>query len=239
MARKKKNQRDMRWWNVLDRLTRGEHFDRALLAGPPGTGKSSYPENRWGDEGPVYRVALTEDSGPEDLLGGYTLREGNTDWVDGPAVRAMREGQPLVLDEIDRGSVSVQSILHAILDDFEIARVHLPTGETVIPAQGYCVIATQNGRPQDLDEPILDRFDIVLVCVQPHEGILGRLPQGLGRAVSGFYANLDVAAHSSDLTARSALSFQRLKDALGPEVAAMVVWGDDGKEVLSVMASHS
>jgi len=130
---------------------------RILLWGPPGTAKSSGP-GAWWPEKQVERVALTEDSAPEDLMGYYTLKGMDTQYAEGPATRALRHGRPLVLDEIDRTSSSIVSLLHALLDDVKIAEVTLPTGETIRPNDGYAVIATTNQSPQALHDALLDRF---------------------------------------------------------------------------------
>jgi len=162
---------------------------RILLWGPPGTAKSS-GAGAWWPEKQVERVALTEDSAPEDLLGYHVLKGMDTQYAEGPATRALKQGRPLVLDEIDRTSSSIVSLLHALLDDVKIAEVTLPTGETVKPQAGYAVIATTNQSPQALHDALLDRFEVIMLMDRPHPGALAQLAPTLRAAVLATYKSM-------------------------------------------------
>jgi hypothetical protein len=118
----------------------------------------------------------------DDILGGYALVDGTTKWQDGPAVRALRTGLPLVLDEIDQISPECRCILHALLDD--PPGITLPTGERVAPKAGYCVIATTNELPSKLPAPILDRFDLILCANTLAKGLESKLGQLAGPAAN-------------------------------------------------------
>lgn len=145
------------WADLLSELVRlaamPARIHRLLLYGPPGTGKSSWAGTAFDR---VERVTLHAQMPPEDLIGSMALvaRKGgtNTVWQDGPAVRAMRSGSALVLDEIDQHSPELRCALHAILDDRSIAGITLPTGERVEPTDGFCVVATTNAEPTTLPE---------------------------------------------------------------------------------------
>jgi hypothetical protein len=147
---------------------------RILLYGPPRTGKSSagpalFP-NKW------ERCTVHKQLPTEDLLGGYALVDGTTKWMDGPAIRALRNGKTLILDEIDQISPECRCILHALLDD--PAGITLASGERVDAKEGYCVIATTNALPSSLAAPILDRFDLILLANTLSKGLqaaLGKL----------------------------------------------------------------
>jgi hypothetical protein len=96
----------------------------------------------------------------DDLIGGMALVNGSTQWQDGPAVRAMRTGVTLLIDEVDQFSGEIRCFLHAIMDD--PAGVTLPTGERVNAKDGFCVVGTTNALPSTLPDALYDRFDLVL-----------------------------------------------------------------------------
>lgn len=237
---------DAPWFNVLEAAapvlgSPGPH--RVLLWGPPGTAKSSQSHFLWDAErkrgGKTERIALTEDSTPEDVAGHYVLKGMDTLWVDGPAVRAWRFGAPLVLDEIDRASNSITSLLHALLDDPSIAKVTLPTGETVEPAPGHVVVATMNVPPSVLHEALLDRFDVVLYAGHPTPGVYSTLDKSVMAAVKGFYNKFEASEKwGASLSARRGLALTRLKGLAGSwEAACRLSCGEAAKEVLSTLAS--
>lgn len=160
-----------------------EVINRALLWGPPRTGKTSLACAAF--QRKVEHVTLHRQMPIDDLLGGYALIDGTTKWQDGPAIRAMRNGSPLVIDEIDQFSGEIRSLLHALLDD--PAGVTLASGERVAAKKGYAVIATTNALPSSLPPPIYDRFDLVLKADTLSEGIvktLGPLATPAARVVN-------------------------------------------------------
>src|SRR5689334_4790027 len=140
------------WSDTLNGLVRESaipnRIHRILLYGPPGTGKRSWAQTVFAH---VERVDLLAQMPPEALIGSMALVASkggtNTVWQDGPAVRAMRRGTALVLDEIDQHSPELRCALHAILDDKAIAGITLPTGARVESADGFTVIATTNVEP--------------------------------------------------------------------------------------------
>jgi len=165
------------WDEVLRRLVKDRIIPsplyRVLLFGPPRTGKSSIAKELFSQP---ERVTIHKQLPTDDLLGGYGLINSKTVWQDGPAVRAMREGKCIVLDEVDQISPECRCILHALMDD--PAGITLPTGERVEAKAGYCVIATTNALPSSLPPAVLDRFDLTLLANTLSAGLrtqLGKL----------------------------------------------------------------
>lgn len=163
------------WDDILRKLVKAKTIPtplfRVLLFGPPRTGKSSIGKEL--SPGGHERVTIHKQLPTDDLLGGYALVDGTTVWQDGPAVRALRKGRLIVLDEIDQISPECRCILHALLDD--PPGITLATGERVETTEGYWVIATTNQMPSSLPPAILDRFDLILVANTLSRGLRERL----------------------------------------------------------------
>ena len=229
------------WADVLNELVRQsaipDRVHRLLLYGPPGTGKSSWAGTAFAH---VERVTLHSQMPPEDLIGSMALvaRKGGTEtvWQDGPAVRSMRRGSALVLDEIDQHSPELRCALHALLDDKSIAGITLP-GERVEPADGFCIIATTNAEPSQLPEALLDRFDLVLFANRPTAAVLDKFPGGLASVLSRAYDRQQVARWTPAVSVRSILALTRLADATGMERAAELIFGESGVDILASAAS--
>ena len=230
------------WAHTLDELVRESaipsRIHRILLYGPPGTGKSSWAQRKFTQ---VERVTLHAQMPPEDLIGSMALVASkggtNTVWQDGPAVRAMRRGTALVLDEIDQHSPELRCALHAILDDKAIAGITLPTGERVEPADGFTVIATANLEPSSLPEALLDRFDLVLLAREPAPAVLERLPRGLASVLSRAYDRQQAVRWTPAVSVRSILALTRLADSTGMDRAAELVFGESGVDILASAAA--
>ena len=148
-------------WDIAEAVL--PHTCRALLFGPPGTGKT-YAGIHFRDmakQPSVYVCTMTEDTPVAELRGHYIpTKAGAFVWKDGPAVLAWKNGGRFVINELDRASPECQSFLFAILDDPESAYYTLPTGETVHPVEAFQAVGTMNGEPEDIPEALQDRFPI-------------------------------------------------------------------------------
>lgn len=208
---------------------------RQLLYGKPGSGKTTYalslsPESE--------RITLTQGMFPDALYGKFLLREGSTFWANAPASRAAIKGVPLVTDEIHKAGGELDSTLQAILDDEAVCVLNLDNGDSIKPAEGYRVIATMNGSPDQLAEAVLDRFDIVLRCDTPHDGIIRRLSAESAAFILNKIANEpDEYNWTPSITPRRMLSFEHLrKQGISDELAAELVFGEgQGKTILMAM----
>jgi hypothetical protein len=208
---------------------------RILLLGPPGTGKS---KTSLVLTKTPYRVTMTEGMGVEDLIGMYQLIKGETVWVDGPVVRAMKEGTRILIDEVDHHPTEVGSLLYALLDDSP--SIMLPTGEEVTAKAGYGVIATTNSNVTALPEAVLDRFEAILSAIQPHPDALAMFEQASQRdAVANHFRGLDATPWnwSGKPTLRRMRAYARLLPVVGENNAASLAFGTAGRELLSVLTT--
>jgi MoxR-like ATPase len=117
-----------------------------------------------------FRVNITPETSEDDLLGGFRLVNGETVWVDGPVVTAMKRGAFLLLDEIDLGTTKVMCLQPVL----EGKGVFLKKTNTwVHPAKGFTVGLTGNtkGRGDDtgkfvgtnvMNEAFLDRVPLTI-----------------------------------------------------------------------------
>tara|TARA_Y100000004_G_scaffold138424_1_gene156984 strand:- start:150 stop:836 length:687 start_codon:yes stop_codon:yes gene_type:complete len=169
----------MNSWELFNKVVGTS--DRILLYGIPGTGKTyqatkvNVPTDK-----EVYSTTLTIDSTASEMIGHYIPNDtGTFDWNDGVAIKAWREGTRLVINEIDHAGPDVSSVLHAILDDADIARLTLPNKkkETVTPSKGFSVIATMNGTPDMLPEALADRFGVKININSVHPDAIKSLPE--------------------------------------------------------------
>jgi MoxR-like ATPase len=209
---------------------------RQLYFGKPGSGKTTYACSLVAQ---YERVTLNEAQFADALLGKFLLKDGSTEWVNAFASRAALRGCPLILDEIHKAGTELDSTLNSILDDESVCALNLDNGQTITPAPGYRVIATMNGSPDQLSEPLLDRFDVVLRCDTPHEGILHRLSPESSAYLLNKMANEPATAEEwvPKQSTRNFISFENLrKEGLSDELAAEIVFGEgQGKTVLMSM----
>lgn len=214
-------------WQIFEDVVNGNSVTNLLLYGPPGTGKTS-KACKTVKKGNFFNITLNEESSVSEILGMWIPKGKEFVWSDGVGIRAWKEGKLLVINEIDKASGSVLTQLHAILDDRRMARLTIPSGETVKPKKGFKVIATMNGSVQDLPEALADRFDLKLNISKPHQDLINLLPEDLRELVDSAYST-----HTLSISFREILSFSKLRDSLGDD--AYTVFGKLGEDVKSVL----
>lgn len=224
-------------WEVIEAIERGAY--RVLLYGPPGTGKTrSAFETAKALKKPLYNITLSDETPAAELRGHYIPQGNKFVWMDGPAVRAFREGAVLCLDEIDKASQDALDFLHGLLNDPEMARLTLPSGEIITPADGFQVIATMNGDIQDLQPSLQDRFSIAIEITAPHPGAVASLPkdlQGVAQSVESY----EVQQRPQTIRRWAAFATLREIEDVGVENAAKAVFAHRAPELMDAIGFRS
>ena len=172
----------VRWGSSKDieAIMKSRMFYPIYISGPSGNGKTMMVEQSAAKaKVPFLRVQITPETDEDDLIGGFRLINGETVFCKGPVIKAMEEGALLLIDEIDRGTNKIMC-LQGVLEGKPV--LIKKTGETVVPAEGFNVIATANtkGRGSDdgrfsaatiIDEAFLERFVSAVNQPWPSKGI--------------------------------------------------------------------
>jgi MoxR-like ATPase len=165
----------------------------------------------------------------------FHLINGETKWIDGPVVQAMRTGSPVLIDEIDRYSQEVASMLYSILDDKP--HVDLPTGEIVNASDGYKVVMTSNEMPDMLPPAIFDRIEGIFCANEPHKDAINHLDSVNQQVVLNFYKGQPKAIVKTTPTVRRMRAFHILNSNGMEDFASDIVFSGSAKEIESAIAS--
>jgi hypothetical protein len=180
------------------------------------------------------RVTFHEQMPLEDLIGGLQLVNGSTQWVDGPATRALREGKVLQIDELNKRPIECETMIYALMD--RPAAITLPTGERVHEKAGYAVIGTQNPAPDVLPHPIFDRIDVFLKATTLSQGIKDKLgPHLAAKAENVVGYGQPALDWTRPVTVNSLLAFKELKNAGVPDESAVAMLGFEPREQMDLL----
>ncbi|MGV0851063.1 AAA family ATPase [Mycolicibacterium phlei] len=137
-----------------------------VLKGPTGCGKTRFVEAMAHDLGrPLITVSCHDDLTTADLVGRFLLRGGDTEWVDGPLTRAVREGAICYLDEVVEARQDTTVVLHPLADH----RRQLPIerlGITLDAAPGFCLVVSYNPGYQSVLKDLKDSTRQRMVAIE-------------------------------------------------------------------------
>ena len=116
-----------------------------MLKGPTGCGKTRLVEYVAADVGvPLFTVSCHEDMTASDLLGRYVLIGGETQWIDGPLTRAVREGGICYLDEVVEARQDATVAIHSLADHRRELNLERHGGERLRAADGFQLVVSYN-----------------------------------------------------------------------------------------------
>jgi nitric oxide reductase NorQ protein len=137
-----------------------------VLKGPTGCGKTRFVEAMAYDlKRQLITVACHDDLTTADLVGRFLLRGGETEWVDGPLTRAVREGAICYLDEVVEARQDTTVVLHPLSDH----RRQLPIdrlGVTLDAAPGFCLVVSYNPGYQSVLKDLKDSTRQRMVAIE-------------------------------------------------------------------------
>ena len=137
-----------------------------LLKGPTGCGKTRFVEAMAHDLGrSLVTVACHDDLTTADLVGRFLLHGGETQWVDGPLTRAVREGAICYLDEVVEARQDTTVVIHPLADH----RRRLPIdrlGVTLDAAPGFCLVVSYNPGYQSVLKDLKDSTRQRMVAIE-------------------------------------------------------------------------
>lgn len=160
----------------IEKVIKGGRFYPIYISGLSGNGKTTMVQQICATLGREFvRANITKETDEDDLLGGFRLISGESVWVDGPAIVAMKRGAVLLLDEVNLNPDKIMC-LQPVMEGNPIFLKKI--NQYVYPKAGFNIIATANGKGQGgedgydkfigtqvMNEAFLERFGF---CVE-HE----------------------------------------------------------------------
>ncbi|MEE8472553.1 MAG: AAA family ATPase [Dehalococcoidia bacterium] len=207
---------------------------RSLLYGPPATGKTHIAIQIAKQLGIELSVICMTDQMPAAELRGHFVPKG-AEWIFmyGNALRPFKYGGLLLVDELDEAGADALAFLTAILNDPSVAKLTLPTGETVSVHPNFRVIGCMNGHPSDLHPRLQSRFPVQVYVDRPNPKAILALPQDLQAAASKLTIEQD---ERTRVDIRQWLEFAKLREQLGHEqLAAKALFGARSGDILAAI----
>lgn len=144
-----------------------------LLIGESGTGKTSAIRAlAHQTHNGLRRVNLNGGTTADELVGRMLINDQGTYWVDGILTEAMRNGEFIVLDEINAALPEVLFVLQSVLDDDGyLVLTEKPDKEIVYKHPNFRIFATCNppeyAGTKELNKALLSRFPICINADYP------------------------------------------------------------------------
>jgi len=116
-----------------------------MLQGPTGCGKTRLVEHMAHRLSvPLFTVSCHEDMTASDLLGRYLLVDGNTEWVDGPLTKAVRDGGICYLDEVVEARQDATVAIHSLTDHRRELYLERKGSEVLRASEKFSLVVSYN-----------------------------------------------------------------------------------------------
>jgi len=204
---------------------------RIMLIGHTGCGKTSLIEQVAArSQHGVIRSNMNGQTTIGDFVGFWTVKGGETMWVDGVLPVAMRSGAWLIIDEIDFAEPAILAVLTAVLESSGQLMLKEKGNEIVAPHPDFRLFATANAvgamsqfrhmyqGSNLMNEAFLDRWRVYLInYLSPEEEaqvlletLAPAMTLSLAKTLAAIAADCRAAFAREDLS--SAFSTRRLLD---------------------------
>ena len=146
-----------------------------LLMGESGTGKTSAIRYLASEtQNGLRRVNLNGGTTADELVGRLLINDKGTYWVDGILTEAMRNGEWIVLDEINAALPEVLFVLQSVMDDDGyLVLTEKDDKEIVRKHPNFRLFATCNppeyAGTKEMNKALLSRFAICINAEFPSE----------------------------------------------------------------------
>lgn len=203
--------------------------DMVLLFGKPtGTGKSWAAQHiGLKKDQKVYNITCCPEMSSAELRGHYLPKGNEFVFHYGVGSKAWLEGARLVLEEIDKVGGDVETFLHGLLDTKGSAEITLPNGETIRPHKNFQCVATMNGSPASLIQPIRNRFPVQIEILENNPDALLVLSEDLRDAA----ARTVSVEESRHIDFRFWLAFDKLRKDVEEDLALQAIFGDRAQDI--------
>jgi MoxR-like ATPase len=169
-------------YHIVEKIIKKARFYPVYISGLSGNGKTTMVQQICATNSREFvRASITKETDEDDLVGGFRLINGESVWVDGPAVIAMKRGAILLLDEVNLNPDKIMC-LQPVMEGNPIFLKKI--SRYVYPKQGFNIIATANGKGQGgedgfdkfigaqvMNEAFLERFAITIEHDYPDRAI--------------------------------------------------------------------
>ncbi len=133
---------DPRYHDAIEDITENR---RLLLIGHTGAGKTSFIEQIAARvRQPVLRANMNGQTTVSDFVGLWTVKGGETEWIDGVLPFALKTGAWLIVDEIDFAEPAILAVLTAVLEPQGRLLLKEKGNEIIAPHPRFRLFATAN-----------------------------------------------------------------------------------------------
>lgn len=141
-----------------------------LLIGETGTGKTSLVRHlAYSTDNAFVRVNHNGGTTIEDIVGRWVINsKGETEWIDGILIMAMKKGYWFLADEINAAGAEINFVYHSLLDDDGRVILAEKGNEVVIPHKNFRFFGAMNppteyAGTKELNKALMSRFMVAKI----------------------------------------------------------------------------